>query len=399
MFKKQYLKIGALLFAFLVMNASYAQQDLKSVLDEILQNNQQLKVAAKETQRLKIESTIGLLPADPEIEFGYLWGDPSTLGNRKEFSISQSLDFPTVYTSRYKYSRIQQTMADKFFQKNKQDVVSIALNLMIEFIYQQKLLSVLEERSEDVKRVSEMTRRMLESGEIGMLEKDKADLQLLKLQNKVEVCKTEIHHLLISLKALNGNKAIRIDSKMYPAFLSVSDEEDARSIFLQKNADYLLMKSEVDLGEQQIKVSTNEYLPNFTVSYASETILDEKLKGIKAGISIPLWHKRNSIKLSKMAFSEREDQLIQFNQTKEAEWSQLWNQYQSQQSRFKTMKILLERVVLNKSLLMAFDLGEISLMEFITESSFYYDSQDSFLQLEKQLFLTMVEIKKVELAL
>jgi len=53
MFKKQYLKIGALLFAFLVMNASYAQQDLKSVLDEILQNNQQLKVAAERNRTIE----------------------------------------------------------------------------------------------------------------------------------------------------------------------------------------------------------------------------------------------------------------------------------------------------------------------------------------------------------
>lgn len=397
--KKYHLKIGALLIAFLLMNASYAQQDLKSVLDEILQNNQQLKVAAKEAERLKIESTIGLLPADPEVEFGYLWGNPTTMGNRKDFSVSQSLDFPTVYASRSKYSRIQQTMADKIFQKNKQEVVSIALNLMIELIYQQKSVSVLEGRLADVKKVSEMTRRMLEEGEIGMLEKDKADLQLLKLQNAVEQSKTEMHKLLISLRALNGNKPLQLDSKFYPAFLSLSDEAVARANFLQHNADFLIMKEEVKLHEQQIKVSANEYLPNFSIGYASEFILDEKLRGIKAGISIPLWHKRNTVKLSKISFSEKEDQMIDFNQKKEAEWNQLWTEYQSQQNRFELMKVLLDRIVPNKSLLMAFDLGEISLMEFITESAFYYDSQDSFLQLEKQLFLTIAEIKKVELAL
>ncbi len=399
MYKNYQLKIGALLIAFLFMNASYAQQDLRSVLDEIMQNNQQLKVAAKESERLKIESTIGLLPADPEIGFGYMWGNPTAIGNKKELSITQSFDFPTVYTSKFKYSRIQQTMADKLFQKSKQELVSVALNLMIELIYHQKLLTVLEDRYVDVKKVSEMTRRMLEAGEIGMLEKDKADLQLLKLQNAVEICKTDMHKILISLKALNGNKAITIDSKMYPDFLSLADEANSRQLFLKQNAEYLMMKNEVDLQQQQIRVSNNEYLPNFSVSYASETILDDRLKGVKAGLSIPLWHKRNTVKLSKIAFSEKEDQMIGFNQKMEAEWGQLWAQHQSQKNRFLTMKILLERIIPNKSLLMAFDLGEISLMEFITESAFYYDSQDSFLELEKQLFLTIVEIKKVELAL
>jgi len=257
----------------------------------------------------------------------------------------------------------------------------------------------LEDRYVDVKKVSEMTRRMLESGEIGMLEKDKADLQSLKLENAVELCRTDMHKIMISLKALNGNKAINIDSKMYPEFLSLTDEADTRQLFLHQNAEYLMMKDDLELKEQQIKVSNNEYLPNISVSYASETILNDKLKGVKAGFRIPLWHKRNTVKLSKIAFSQKEDQMIDFNQKKEAEWGQLWAEFQSQKNRFSMMKILLERVVPNKSLLMAFDLGEISLMEFITESAFYYDSQDSFLQLEKQLFLTIVKIKKVELAL
>ena len=60
---------------------------------------------------------------------------------------------------------------------------------------------------------------------------------------------------------------------------------------------------------------------------------------------------------------------------------------------------LLGRIIPNKSLLMAFDLGEISLMEYITESSFYYESQDSFLELEKEMYLNAGDIKKVELAL
>ena len=399
MIKKYYLKIGTLLIAFLMTNASYAQQDLKSVLNEMLHNNQQLKVAAKECERLKIESTIGLLPADPEVEYGYLWGSPATMGNRKDFSVTQNLDFPTVYTSKNKFSRIQQSMADKLFQKNKQEVVSTALNLMIELIYHQKLLSVLEARFADVQKISEMTRRMLEAGEIGLLEKDKADLQLLNIQNEVEVCKTDMQKLRIRLKALNGNKALRINSKFYPEFLSLADESTTRSLFLQQNADFLIMKEEVDLHKQQIIVSNNEYLPNFSVAYATEIILDEKLKGIKAGISIPLWHKRNTVKLSKIAFSEKEDQMLEFNQTKEAEWDQLWTQYKSQKDRFLTMKNLLDRIVPNKSLMMAFDLGEISLMEFITESAFYYDGQDSYLQLEKDMYLNIAEIKKVELAL
>ena len=397
--KKYHIKIAALLIGFFLMNSIYAQQNVKNVLDEILTNNQQLKVAVKATERMKVESTIGLLPADPEVEFGYMWGNPVSIGNKKDFSISQRFEFPTVYTSKGKYSRIQQTMADKLYQKTKQEVVSQSLNLMIELIYHNKLKLVLEERFADAKKVSEMTQRMLDHGEVGLLEKDKADLQMMNLQNAVELCMADIKNLELGLKALNGNKQIRFDYKLYPSFLQIDNEESVRLVFLHQDAEYLLAKDELLLYEQQIQVSTHEYLPEFSVAYASETILDDKLKGIKAGISIPLWNKRNTIKLSKIALSEAEDQMIRFNQDQEAVWAQLWTQYQSRRNRFKTMGDLLGRIIPNKSLLMAFDLGEISLMEYITESSFYYESQDSFLELEKEMYLNAVDIKKVELAL
>lgn len=393
----KFIKSLTLILSLLFFYQLNAQQDVKTVLDDILLNNQQLKVAAKEVERMKIESTIGNLPADPEIEYGRLWGSPKSIGIRKDFSISQRFEFPTVYASRAKFSRIRQNMADKFYQKTKQDVIAEALTLLVDLVYYSKCLAVVQDRLKDVRKASEMTKRMLEHGEVGALEKDKADLQLINLENAVEKCKTDIQSLKQELKALNGNNPIRLSIVEYPEFLDLN--ERIKTVFMTRDAEYLMMKDEVELYEQQIRLSTNAYFPEFSLAYASESILDDKLKGIKAGISIPLWNKRNTIKLAKISFREKEDQMVLFNQHKEADWNQLWLKYQSQKKRVRIMKDLMEKIVPNKSLLMAFDLGEMSLMEYITESAFYYDSQDSFLELEKEMYLNAVAIKKVELAI
>lgn len=393
----KHIKSLMLILSILFFYQLNAQQNVTSVLDEILLNNQQLKIATKEVERMKLESTIGNLPADPEVEYGRLWGSPKSIGVREDFSISQSFEFPTVYSSRAKFSKIQQSMADKFYQKIKQDVISEALGLLVDLVYHSKRLTVVQNRLNDAQKANQMTSRLLEHGEVGALEKDKADLQLINIENTFHNCKTDIENIKQNLKVLNGNKPIQLSVYEYPEFLNLTKK--IKSVFLTQAADYLLMKDELDLNEQEVRLRSSEYFPEFSVSYASESILDEKLNGIKASISIPLWNKRNTVKLAKISLSEKEDQMILFNQNKEADWEIIWTKYENQRARVNVMRGLMERVVPNKGLLLALDMGEISLMEFITESAFYYDSQDSFLELEKEMYMNAVELKKVELAL
>jgi outer membrane protein TolC len=397
--KKYKIITLGLIMGLLFVYPLKAQVNLKNTLLEIVNNNQHLKAVQKEVDRLKIEAKIGLTPADPEIEFGYMWGNPTAIGNKKDFSIRQDLDFPTVYFNKIKLGKLKANFAETIFLHEKQKVVGDILKFMVNLIYQNNKLETLYNRLKDSQKINEMTQRMLDNGEVGLLEKDKADLQLLNVQNEYELCKTKIENLKISLKAFNGNKDVSINCTNYPSFLKIVNETNHRSIYMKNNAGLLLANKEIKVKKQEISLVKSEYLPNFSVAYISENTLGQNMKGFRIGLRIPLWSKKNTVKHSKISLDQKETQLIGLKQLKEAEWSKLWMDYNTKNNRLAKMKTILNRIIPNKGLLMAFDLGELSLMEYITETTFFYNSQDAFLKLQKEMYLSLSEILKVELAI
>ena len=72
----------------------FSQNSIDSVLLQIERNNTTLSALQKRIEVDKIGNKTGIYIQNPEVEFGYLWGNPSEMGNRTDFSISQSFDFP-----------------------------------------------------------------------------------------------------------------------------------------------------------------------------------------------------------------------------------------------------------------------------------------------------------------
>ena len=78
----------------------FAQNDFLSVLNEIEKNNTTLEAWRQRTDAGKLSSKTGIYLQNPEVGFNYLWGSPDEIGNRTDFSVMQSFDFPSAY--RYK---------------------------------------------------------------------------------------------------------------------------------------------------------------------------------------------------------------------------------------------------------------------------------------------------------
>ena len=75
----------------------FSQNSVELVLDQVTKNNTMLVALRKSLDARKIGNKTGIYLQNPEIGFNYLWGSPSANGNRTDFNITQSFDFPTVY--------------------------------------------------------------------------------------------------------------------------------------------------------------------------------------------------------------------------------------------------------------------------------------------------------------
>ncbi|MGI6134811.1 MAG: transporter, partial [Petrimonas mucosa] len=97
---------------YLVPIMAMGQERYAAILQDIEANNTTLAALREETNAQMLGNRTGITLPDPEAEFNYLWGNPSLIGNRTDFSVTQSFDFPTAYHHRREIAGMQNRNAE-----------------------------------------------------------------------------------------------------------------------------------------------------------------------------------------------------------------------------------------------------------------------------------------------
>ncbi|MFA7494115.1 MAG: transporter, partial [Proteiniphilum sp.] len=78
--------ITTLLVLFAGTNLN-AQTNINSLLTSIEENNTTLQSLRESAEAHKLENKTGIYLENPEVGFDYLWGNPSDIGKRTDFSV------------------------------------------------------------------------------------------------------------------------------------------------------------------------------------------------------------------------------------------------------------------------------------------------------------------------
>jgi len=117
----------------------------------------------------------------------------------------------------------------------------------------------------------------------------------------------------------------------------------------------------------------------------SEFRASEKLQGITAGISIPLWENKNTVKYIQVKTLAWQEMAADF---KLQYYNQFRNHYEKASGLQKTVSDYKQSLGLyqNTELLkIAFEKGEISLLTYLIELTLTYSTIDDYLQAENEL--------------
>ena len=194
-----------------------AQSGYETILEQIEANNTTLAALRQQTEAEKIGNRTGLLPANPEIEFNYLWGNPSMIGNRYDINVKQTFDFPTSYSHRTKIANLQNENAELSYKAERINILLFAKQVCIELIYYNALVHEYAVRLQNAERIAKAYKIKLDKGETNILEHNKAQLNLTTVQAEIAQIDTERTLLLSELKRLNGGKEIVFSENVYPA--------------------------------------------------------------------------------------------------------------------------------------------------------------------------------------
>jgi outer membrane protein TolC len=366
-----------------VFTSVQAQTSIERVLSEIERNHKILFAGKAYAEAKKLVYKTGLAPQDPTIGYDLLYGSPVEVGNQREFSIVQPLDFPTTYVTKIKRSKVHQALTDYELRLLRQSTLLQAKQTLIEWVYRTKLDSLLNDRKNDLLALVAFTQKSMEAGEGNRLEVNKARLKLLEERAAYDENKAELGQIQHKLQEMNGGHSISLAGVDYDPVAPLPEYDSMAQAY--RNADLKLkyLEKEKQMSELNVVVAKSQVLPDIEVGYLDYTGLDQRFKGIHLGVSIPIWENKNIIKTQKAELLYRDAQVKAYETEQH---SQLLQQYERLLFLGKTLRTYQQelsnvnhRELLNKSLV----LGNTSILDYLSALDVYYDSMHRYLEVER----------------
>ena len=386
--------ITALISIIALNSYLFSQSKIESILIEIEKNNTTLSAIQKGAEADKLGNKTGIYLQNPEVEFNYLWGNPSAIGNRTDFSLKQSFDFPTAYGYKNQISEMKNEQVELEYQKQRMELLLESRLILNDLVYVNALKSELSKRIIHAQSIASSYKSKFDIGETNILEYNKAHLNLLNLSKEMELLNIERGALLGELTRLNGGDFIDFTDSLFQVTAIPADFEQWYIQAEQSNPLLNWLKKEIEISQKQVSMNRALSLPKLQAGYMSESIVGQEFQGVTVGLSIPLWENKNTIKYSKAnaiaidnIATDKKMQLYNHLRVLHTKAIGLQNNHADYESRLLSFD--------NSELLKkALDKGEITLIDYILELSIYYASRNKLLELEREMNRTVAELNQ-----
>jgi len=394
MFKNSVFALCVCVFSF---DAAAQSLELMPILQEIEQNNASLKAFSSliASERLVLKSGNNL--PDPQAGAYYLpFGDHST-GDYSEFQIAQSFEFPTVYGARSNLIESQVAQNELRYKLKRQEILLHAVQLLHQLVFLDKKRTIEMERTEQAKTVYTQLQKLYELEQIGILDVNKGKIAWVQAQFKLDQLDTDKKNILLQLQNLNGEIAIQFNPGEFIESLEIASQDTIWARKKYSDPELLLLNQREEVAKQQIKLSKNQILPNLTAGYNYQGVAGSNYSGIYAGVSIPLWSGRNTVKAAEVQYQFQVSNSNASQNLAFTEFSTRYNEYQILLIKYQEYRQTLNGLESDGLLKEAYELGAFSFMEYYVELQFYQKAIDSMLEMENKLQLLKADLLKHQL--
>ncbi|MBI0398078.1 TolC family protein [Cyclobacterium marinum] len=394
MLKNNVLAFCVCLFSFVAAAQSPSTRD---ALQQIEQNNATLKAFSSFLESKKLSQKASNNLPDPQAGAYYLPFGNHTSGDYTEFQVTQSFEFPTVYSSRGNLIEMQEAQNAMEYQLKRQEVLLPAATLLNELIFLAKKEKVEQVRVMQSKKLFEQIQKLFELQQASVLELNKAKIAWIQEQFKLDILDADRKKIMLHLQNLNGGKELVFSQSDYLGSLIIDDPEGLWLEKIQRDPELRILGEQENVAQQLIKLSKNKLLPNITAGYNYQGLSGSNYSGVYGGVSIPLWSSRNTVKAAEANYDyQKSFTQVQTDVMRTAFLGE-YEVYQVMLKKYQEYQSTLQSLGSEALLLKAFELGELSFMQYYLELQFYQQAFDSMLDMEKQLNQSKTELLKHQL--
>lgn len=388
-----YIVIG-LLFG---LTTAKSQSTQDAVLQSVEKNNKSLMAAQSYVKAQKLGFKTGNTLSNPTVQYEYLVGTPAGAGTQQDFMAVQAFDFPSAYAKRNRLAVEQGVMSDVAYRVTRQELLLDAQLTCIELVYRNKMEIQYARRKAALEKLVQDFQKKLDTGDGNMLDLNKGKLQLLELNMMAKENAVEVQKLQSQLNVLNGGITIVFaDTNYAPAPESVPFEQLGKAY---TTADPIgqSMAQQQRIADQQLAVSKTWRLPKFEIGYRYQGILGQQFNGVHAGMTLPLWEHKYRIQQQQFLVAHAELQLHEFTSRRSVEIKQLYDRQTELALALQEYTSVISGISNTALLDKALQLGEINVVTYFLETSFYQNVLFHYLKTEYEYQRVVAEMMKYRL--
>lgn len=379
-FKPRKGMAAVVVLALLAMPAiSHAQQrvTVQEAVDLALKNNLQLqsaKINEQYYQSLK-KSHLDLDKANVGIEYGKL----NSVANDNRFTISQGIQFPSVYKHQRSINNTNITLSKINTRQQEYELKAQVRQIYFSLLVLQQKKQLLLEADSIYRVFLDKSNLRFKAGDVDALEHSTAENQRLQIADQLSMLQTDDAVLRNQLGILlnTSEEIIPVETTLiYP----LNDMPDTG--YIARTPAIALREQLLERSVEENKLEKSKLLPTLNLGYNNTSIIgyqrignDEKYFGggdrfssVSAGIGIPLFGsaQRSRIRASGIFVQQQQKELDATRQQLQSELSNAVIVYANRLKRYSTHTVLLRNaatILAGAGKRMA--IGEIGYVEWV----------------------------------
>lgn len=374
--------------------SALGQESISSILLAIEANNPTLQMLQAHLEFEKVEARADNFFENPTVEYGRFPSVGGT-GLKTVYGVSQGFDFPTAYAKRKSLANQTTKSAELAYRLARRDILLEAKQLIIEKAVVTKMLSEAQKRLKLAKTIEQIFERKVAAGMVGILDLNNARMRTAEASQKQSEMDARLRVLNYKLLAMNGMKPIDGNGVLFS--ISFPSKDSLLIAYKQKDLRFSLAQAQVDMARANLAVVRHEALPKFEIGFESEQANDEHFRGIKAGVTIPLWADMGKKRAARARYTAANAAYTDANFQLTAEFEHKFMATESLNERYRASVLAIDGYQNIDLLKKAVEMGEISIVDFYTEVSFLYEFTDHSLELELELAKAIADLLSFEL--
>ncbi len=372
-----------------------AQTDIDVIVNEIIANNTELNSTRMQTSAEKAALASSNNLEDPDVEFSHQWGQKG-IGNKWGIDVSQSFDWPGVYSARSKANAATSLAMDYLNDAKAFDVRYNVRIALMDVIYARQKIDLFNQMVSRLDSMTAVYSRGAETGDVSRLDVNKLKIARINANRRLNEASIEYMTAIGTLKGLNGGKDVsglvdRLDRFPNTALLpQATYENDALSN--NPSVKYAAAMDQAELLNE--KVLKRSRLPGLTIGYNHEYEMGDHFNGFKIGLTLPFFsnkHKAAEISSRRVALqAERNNVEI----ASLAEIRSIYGQIERLDNEMTQYRDVLSDGENMRLLNVALAAQHITLIDYLTEYNYFLDAQMSFIDIRYQRELLMAKLTR-----